>query len=596
MQTDKVPTSRKENLFLPDRITEREDHIIVENTYMRILSIDMLPEQMHFGWFSAISSIPGVSVSVTIHPYTYEQASDRVAKQQVALGAELLNAEKEGNTRRIDVLGLKYSFYRQLLAEINLRRTNIVSLSIVLSISAETLQELNIRTAKIQDMLGSTKAAVMYMRQLEGLRNLFPGVQSIPEYHDVTLGNAACASPLISTNVSHPSGVFFGLNETGSPCFLDLFVGEPRLYGPHMFITGTTRSGKSYTLKGLIARSLAIGRKAVVLDPEGEYRGIAESLGGAYIKFHPSMKPLFNPFDIAPTFEKDVGWFLDIPGKIDDIVSLLSIMLEEAGEKLSTEERAVAARAVKLEYESLAIHGNQPDSVYRAGGYSNEEGVVVGKTYKDMPTFSSMQKRLASLGAERLSNILTDYCRGGPLGYFDAQTEADFKGDQLICFDMSSLNNDFSKVYAMQVMLTWLWDKYIRDDIGTQKHVIVDEAWLFMANKHSAVFLSQVARRGAKYNASLIAASQSFREFLTPEGQTFLGQCDVKYFLKMQKTDAEQLVQLFDLSYDLVERITAFSRGQGVLRAGKESAIIRFKGFQFEEAFLRSDPAAVLLR
>jgi len=591
------PVSDKQNLFLPDRITEREDHVVIENTLVRLLVVDMLPEQLHFGWFSAISSIPGVTVSVSIHPYTYEQASKRVAEQQTALGAELIRAEKEGNARRIDVLDLKYSFYRQLLTEINLRRTNIVSLSVVISISAPTIKDLNSRTAKIQDILGSTKAVTMYLRQLEGLRNILPGVQSINEYHDVTIANAACVSPLISTNVSHPSGIFFGLNETGSPCFLDLFIGEPRLYGPHMFITGTTRSGKSYTLKGMIARSLALGRKVVVLDPEGEYKNIAESLGGIYIRFHPSMKPLFNPFDISPTHEDDIGWFLDIPGKTDDIVSLLGVMLEaQSGEKLTSEERALASRAVRMEYESLGIYDNNPDSIFNPGGHNSNEGVIVGKTYKDMPTFSSFRERLDSLGANRLKNILSDYCKGGPLGFFDAQTTKNLKDAYLICFDMSSLTNEFSKMYAMQVMLTWLWDKYVRSDKQIEKHLIVDEAWLFMAYKYSATFLSQIARRGAKYNTSLIAASQSFREFLTQEGITFLNQCDTKFFLKMQKTDAESLMEIFGLSYQLVERLTAFSRGQGVLRTGNESAVIQFKGFQFEEQFLRSDPGAVLLR
>lgn len=591
------PVSDKQNLFLPDRITEREDHVVIENTLVRLLVVDMLPEQLHFGWFSAISSIPGVTVSVSIHPYTYEQASKRVAEQQTALGAELIRAEKEGNARRIDVLDLKYSFYRQLLTEINLRRTNIVSLSVVISISAPTIKDLNSRTAKIQDILGSTKAVTMYLRQIEGLRNILPGVQSINEYHDVTIANAACVSPLISTNVSHPSGIFFGLNETGSPCFLDLFIGEPRLYGPHMFITGTTRSGKSYTLKGMIARSLALGRKVVVLDPEGEYKNIAESLGGTYIRLHPNMKPLFNPFDIEPTHEDDIGWFLDIPGKTDDIVSLLGVMLEaQSGEKLTSEERALASCAVRMEYESRGIYDNNPDSIFNPGGHNSNEGVIVGKTYKDMPTFSSFRERLDSLGANRLKNILSDYCKGGPLGFFDAQTTKNLKDAYLICFDMSSLTNEFSKMYAMQVMLTWLWDKYVRSDKQIKKHLIVDEAWLFMAYKYSATFLSQIARRGAKYNTSLIAASQSFREFLAQEGITFLNQCDTKFFLKMQKTDAESLMEIFGLSYQLVERLTAFSRGQGVLRTGNESAVIQFKGFQFEEQFLRSDPGAVLLR
>ena len=64
----------------------------------------------------------------------------------------------------------------------------------------------------------------------------------------------------------------------------------------------------------------------------------------------------------------------------------------------------------------------------------------------------------------------------------------------------------------------------------------------------------------------------------------------------MQKTDAESLMELFGLSHDLVDRLITFERGRGVLRAGNESAVIQFKGFQFEEQFLRSDPGAVLLR
>ena len=591
------PVSNKENLFLPDRVTEREDHVVIESTLTRFLVVDMLPEQLHFGWFSAVTSIPGVAVSVTIHPYSYEQASNRVAKQQTALGAELIQAEKDGNTRRIDVLNLKYSFYRQLLTEINLRRTNIVSLTVVIAVSASTMQDLNVRVAKIQDILGSTKAVTMYLRQIEGLRNILPGVQSLNEYHDVTIANAACVSPLISTNISHPSGVFFGLNETGSPCFLDLFIGEPRLYGPHMFITGTTRSGKSYTIKGIIARSLALGRRVVVLDPEGEYKNIAETLGGTYVRFHSSMKPLFNPFDIEPTHEDDIGWFLDIPGKADDIVSLLGVMLEaQSGEKLTSEERALASRAVRMEYESRGIYDKDPESIFKPGGHDTEEGIIVGKTYKEMPSFSSFKECLNKLGANRLTNILSDYCAGGPLGFFDGQTAEKLHDKYLVVFDMSSLNNEFAKMYAMQVMLTWLWDKYVRRDKTIEKHLIVDEAWLFMMYKYSAVFLSQIARRGAKYNTSLIAASQSFREFLTQEGITFLNQCDTKFFLKMQKTDAESLMELFGLSYELVERLVAFERGRGVLRAGNESAVIQFKGFQFEEQFLRSDPGAVLLR
>lgn len=592
-----MPVPGKETLYLPDRVTEREDHLMIEDNYVRFFAVDMLPEDLYFGWFASITSMPGVTVSVTVHPYTYEQASSRVAKQMTILGSELIHAKKQSNTRRMDVLNEKYFFYRQLLKEINLRRTNISSVTVVIGVAATSYENLNEKVTKIKDILGATKTCTMYLRQIEGLKNTLPGVQAIDEYHDVTVANAACVSPLISMNLSHPSGFFFGFNETGSPCFLDLFIGEPKLFGPHMFITGTTRSGKSYTLKGLIARSMALGRKIAVLDPEGEYKKICETMGGLYVRFHPSMVPMFNPFDIEPAYDEDIGNFIDIPTKCDDIVSLLGVMLEaQSGEKLTSEERALVSRAVRMEYEERGIYDKDPDSIYLKGGHSTPEGYSVGKSRKEMPTFSSFRKRLETLNSTRLSNILADYCKGGPLGYFDGQTIKRISEYQLVCFDMSSLNNNYSKMYAMQVMLTWLWENFVRRDRDIEKHIVTDETWLLMLYKYSSVFLSQAARRGAKHNTSLIAASQSFREFLSDEGKTFLNQCDTKFFLKMQKNEAVELKELFGLSDALIQRLTAFPRGRGILRAGNESAVIQFKGFKFEEHFIHSDPGSALLR
>jgi conjugal transfer ATP-binding protein TraC len=230
------PTPEPQDLFMPERITEREDCLIINNIFLRTLVVDMLPEQVHFGWLASVSSIPGVTVSITIHPYTHEQASNRISRQQTILGSELIRAEKENNTRRIDVLNLKYHFYRELLKEVNLRRTNIVSLTATIAVAASTHDYLNKKCAKIQDILRATRLKTLYLKQVDGIKTLLPGVDSIDEYHDATIANAACLSPLISTNLSHPSGVYFGLNESGSPCFLDLFSGSPRLFGPHMFL------------------------------------------------------------------------------------------------------------------------------------------------------------------------------------------------------------------------------------------------------------------------------------------------------------------------------------------------------------------------
>jgi hypothetical protein len=45
---------------------------------------------------------------------------------------------------------------------------------------------------------------------------------------------------------------------------------------------------------------------------------------------------------------------------------------------------------------------------------------MVGKVLKEMPTFSSLKNRLES---PKLVNILSDYCAGGPMGFFDGQSQ-----------------------------------------------------------------------------------------------------------------------------------------------------------------------------
>jgi len=75
-----------------------------------------------------------------------------------------------------------------------------------------------------------------------------------------------------------------------------------------------------------------------------------------------------------------------------------------------------------------------------------------------------------------------------------------------------------------------------------------------------------------------------------------MAQCSTKLFLRMEHTDAKGLGELFNLPDGVVNRIETFQPGQGILRAGQESAVVTFKGFPFEEYFLRSDPEAVLVR
>lgn len=584
------------DLYLPDRIKEYEDYLRIDDMYCRVLVVDALPENVHFGWFNSISVIGGVTISVTLVPYGYNESSDRANNRLVDLGAELMFEAKRDNQKRIGSLQEKHDFYELLLKEINMKRNKLIAATVTILVYARSYRELCEKCQLVKDKLGPTRAITLYKRQLPGFKHILPYINTLPEYHDVTVANAACLSPLVGTDFTHPSGVFFGENRTGAPVFLDLFIGEPWLFGPHMFITGTTRSGKSYTCKGIVAREVAQGYKFVILDYEGEYEKVVEALGGVRIKLHPAMQCMFNPFDIRPEYEKDVGWFINIPAKVDDIVQLIAAVLEaQTREILGAEERALAGLAVRQEYEERGITSD-PESIYLPGGRKTDQGYIAGKSVKEMPTISSYVDRLRKLGLNRLANILLPFCRGGPQGFFDGQTRVDTYQYPIVWFDLSRLSNEFSRMYGMYVMLSWVWEQFVKKSRTQRKCVLVDEAWILMRHADTAKFMSDLARRGAKYNTSLIAASQSFREFTTQEGMAFLAQCDTKFFLRMQRVDAVALNQMFDVPMEVINSMDGFKVGEGLLRAGKESAIVQFRGFPFEDEFLRSDPEATMAR
>lgn len=595
------PSPPVTDLFKPDRVTEREDYVVINNLYCRYLVVDMLPEEVVFGILTQVTTIPGVTVNTTIYPYSRKEASDRIAKQSGGLGADLILAEKQGNNRRRDVLEEKYFLYRSLLKDVNLNRTTINAAVIVISVTAPSLEELNKKCSDVQDGLGGIKATSLYLNQIEGYKAMLPNMNNnIKAYHDVTIENAACLLPLIGVNVSHPRGIYFGKNQkTLSPCLVDLFIGRPYLFGPHMFITGMTRSGKSYMLKGTLARSIASGRKAMVIDPEGEYRGLAAAVNGLHFRFTPSMKQRFNPFDIEPSYDEQTDtYYLDIAEKMDDISSLVKTVLEtQFGQRISVEEAALLGRAIRFEYNSRGIFEDDPNSIYETGGVDTPEGFRSGTYVKEMPTFSSLSETIINESAgSRLYDVLSNFREGGVYSYFDGQTSVNLKDYPLVVFDITELKNEDSKMVAMYVLLAWMTNNFVRKDRHIQKHVVADEAWLMMKNAYTAMFLSNIARRGAKYNCSIITASQSFREFTSKEGQVFMNQCDTKFFMRMQESDANGLAEIFNLSPEMLVRIQSFPSGTGILYLGKESGVVQFHGLPFEERFLSSDPNAQLLR
>lgn len=144
------------------------------------------------------------------------------------------------------------------------------------------------------------------------------------------------------------------------------------------------------------------------------------------------------------------------------------------------------------------------NSLYQKKGGKLDNGkYAIGKIPKKMPTLTDFQKKLEQReNCKELAQLLIPFLKGNSLGLFDCESTI-LSDEDILSFDMSEIKDEFTKLYASFVILTWVWQKFVLKNKGKRKIIVCDEAWLFLKYQESAEFLVNVARRGRKYNVPL---------------------------------------------------------------------------------------------
>ncbi|MEI7919391.1 MAG: DUF87 domain-containing protein [bacterium] len=68
-------------------------------------------------------------------------------------------------------------------------------------------------------------------------------------------------------------------------------------------ILATSGAGKSFTVKLEVLRYLINDIDVIIIDPENEYKGLCEKVGGTYVNIATNSQQCLNPFDIPPRIE-----------------------------------------------------------------------------------------------------------------------------------------------------------------------------------------------------------------------------------------------------------------------------------------------------
>ena len=418
--------------------------------------------------------------------------------------------------------------------------------------------------------------------------------------------------PFTTSNVGHDTGVPLGVNkQTGVPILFDNF--HPSLTNYNMVIFAKSGAGKSVTMKTLVSRSaMLMGIESLALDAEGEYTIVAESLGGINVVISPTSETIINLFDIEiertrdaiTGKERDV---LNIENKVEDVTQALMTMAKGSTKSQEVNEltKQIISEAVNEEYDAIGLTSN-PLSLYEEANPNN----IFEKRKKLMPTIGSWYKRL-QINAQNntikdyeyhynyLLKVMKQYIReyDGQMAYFDGQSTFDLlEGSPFINIDISQLEERFARPLAQQILMSWIWEKFVKKNSedrkkARQKRVIVDEAWMLLPFPEAVDFLNKMARRARKRNVSLAIISQRFQDFYEkPEAQAVLTSSDTKLFLAQDKSEIAQLKEVFKLSEGEASFLVTCTKGEGLLKVGQDTTIIQItptrKEFEFVETNL----------
>ena len=588
--------------------------------YARSMIVSSLPRMCTFPEFlRGMYTFGDINVSVFINPVSEASSQTDLNRTINEIESERIVALDRGDINRERILAQKRAEAEQLRDQIAAGFNKMYDSSIVCTLFAYSMEELDKLTELLSAEMSKTLIGIKpaWAMQDEAFRTNLPfGENKLSKKHSFDRNSMSTVFPFFTSEIGHENGIPIGFNvQTGLPVLFDNFNSSLTNY--NMVIFGKSGAGKGVTIKTLTARSAVLmGIESLALDAEGEYGVVAESLGGINVTISPSSNTIINLFDLEPEIVKDEitgkeRTVLNVENKVEDVTQALLTMARGSTRSQEVNEltKQIISEAVAEEYERLGITNNV-DSLYVEDGQKrviNKD--FLGRQKKLMPTIGSWYKRMERKAAENtnpdyrfhysyLIKVMKQYIReyNGQMAYFDGQSTFELLDHvTFINLDISQLEERFARPLAQQILLSWIWEKYVKKNSedktkASKKRVLIDEAWMLLPYPEAVDFLNTMARRARKRNVSLAVMSQKFQDFYEkPEVQAVLTSSDTKLFLAQDKSEIQYIREVFKLSEGEAEFLITCNRGEGLLKVGNDSAIIAIQPTKKEFEFIETN-------
>jgi conjugal transfer ATP-binding protein TraC len=549
------------------QISPRELHL--GERIARTFFVISYPRFLSTGWFSPIINLDKVlDISIFIHPIDTTTVLRQFQKKVAEVESQISAREQKGMVRD-PKLDIAYNDLERLRDDLQQAQEKLFDVGLYLTIYAGTREELDKIESEVRSILESRLVYVRpaLFQQEQGFRSVIPIAKDELNVH-TKLNSSPLSSffPFISFDLTSDRGILYGINRHNSSLILfDRFSMEN--YNSVTF--AKSGSGKSYATKLEILRSLMFDTEVIVIDPEQEYKYLAETTGGRYFNISLSSEHHINPFDLAIAREDENPADI-LRNNIITLVGLFRIMLGG----LTPEEDALIDKAIT---ETYALKDITAES-----NFANIEP----------PLLSDFELVLSGMeGSDSLVTRLSKYTKGTWSGFMNRPTNVDMN-KKLVVFSVRDMEDDLKPV-AMYIITHHIWNT-VRKELR-KRLLVIDEAWWMMKSEDTASFLFGIAKRGRKYYLGLSTITQDVSDFLSsPYGVPMLTNSSIQMLLRQSPTSVDLVQETFKLSDEEKYLLLESDVGEGIFFAGLKHVAIKIIASYTEDQIITSDPSQIL--
>lgn len=558
-----------QDVIAPESIDVDFNHLKIGNTFLRTLFVAGYPRYVSANWLAPLINFEhSLDISMFVYPVEGREVLDELRRKIGEMEAEIETDIKRGHIASVET-EIKLGDAKALQQELAKGAERFFQFGLYITITANTLDELNSTTKRVQSLLGSllivSKASTLQME--DGLKTTLPlGQDHLMITRNMDTTSLATTFPFASSELSANEGIMYGINEhNDSLIVFDRFT----LENANMVIFGKSGSGKSFFEKLEILRSLMFGIEVIVIDPEEEYHRMCDALKGTHINFNFNTEAKINPFDLSAIYEEGEN---ELGLKILSLHGLLKVMLGD----VNPNEEALLDRALISTYKARGI---TPDPATQ-----KNEPPLMEDLYK---TLIGMEEEIA----KGLANRLEKYVKGSLRNFFDQQSNIDLKNPFTV-FSLKEVEDE-TRPIIMYMILDYIWTKIKRD--LKKRLVVVDEAWYLMKNEDSATFLYSIAKRARKYFLGLTTITQDVEDFLNSDyGHAIVTNSSIQILFKQSSAGIERLGEAFYLSEGEKHLLLAADVGEGLFFAGQNHVAMRVVASSEEHRLITTKPEELL--